>query len=147
MPDIMHMLDCKSVTALVLGGALHYLLQDGRLGSNRGERLATLNGRLKRWYNANLGSNRLPPIRPGNLVADGWADLHGPTIKAANTRGAARLFRDIWRDYARPANDRDAAISELLNSLVALYDALYGGADVLSGQPDRPYPGCVSDLW
>ena len=44
--DIMHCMDCKGVSSIVFGSMLQYVVQDGRLGRNQGERLDTFNREL-----------------------------------------------------------------------------------------------------
>ena len=86
-------MDCKGVTALVLGGVIHYLLRDARLGANQEERIVAINGLMKEWYNDHPGHHRMPRILLKKCVADGWANLSGPAIKAANTRAAVPVFQ------------------------------------------------------
>ena len=124
-PDLMHMMDCKGVTATVLGGLLHYLLTNVLLGSNRDIRLATINAKMKEWYDAHPGSHRIPRILMGNTTLNGWAELHGPAIKAANTRSAVGPFKAIWAEYARADDELDSNASVVINSLATFYDILY----------------------
>jgi len=121
----MHMMDCKGVTATVLGGLLHYLLTNVLLGSNRDIRLATINAKMKEWYDAHPGSHRIPRILMGNTTLNGWAELHGPAIKAANTRSAVGPFKAIWAEYARADDELDSNASVVINSLATFYDILY----------------------
>eukprot|EP00959_Pyramimonas_sp_CCMP1952_P207479 4340050-Pyramimonas_sp.AAC.1 len=66
------------------------------LGRSRPDRLQRVNQYMVDWYADHPGTNRLPELKATNVrMADGWADLHGITIKVANTRAAAPLFRDM----------------------------------------------------
>jgi len=126
-PDLMHMMDCKGVAALVLGGIIHYLLVDARLGANRELRLARINTEMAEWYNAHPGHHRMPRILLTNCVgSDGWANLGGPAIKAANTRAAAQPFQAIWHRYAVAGHAEDAAITKVIDNLADFYSILYG---------------------
>ena len=64
----------------MLGGLIHYMLSNDDLGSNKSERLLTINEEAEAWYAAHPGSNRMPDILPKNCVSDGWAILEGAAI-------------------------------------------------------------------
>ena len=92
--DLMHVMDCKGVTASVWGSVLAALCSDPAVGRNQQARLHRVNLFMKAWYSNHPGTCRLPPLHLGNLFLEGWADLHGSAIKAviAITREAAPLF-------------------------------------------------------
>lgn len=77
------------------------------------------------WYKRRPGSHRLPRIRVGNLVNDGWADLHGPGIKAANTRAAAGFFEDIAARYLSGGDKYGTHIVQVARSLNQFYTIIY----------------------
>ena len=81
---------------------------------------------IQYFINQRPGSNRFPRIRPGNVrMDDGWSELHGPTIKAANTKGFVPCCRDIARLYFTSGTDADQAVINLLGALSQLYRLLY----------------------
>ena len=41
----------------------------------------------------------MPKILEKNLVLNQWGELHGPAIKAANTRACAPWLRDLCRQH------------------------------------------------
>ena len=124
-PDLMHMMDCKGVTAVVLGGILHILPRDARVGPNQNARLALINAKLKEWYDDHPGSNRMPRILLNNVTADGWADIHGPAIKAACTRSAVGPFRAIWNEYKRADSRYHTDATSVIDNLAEFYNILY----------------------
>ena len=123
--DLMHLLDCKGVAAITFGGLLTFLLSLRTLGPNRHARLAAVNAWATSWYDARPGSHRLPRIKESHLRIGGWAELHGPNVKAANTRHAAPLFADLARTYLTEITDRDVAARTVAIKLAELYDVLY----------------------
>ena len=123
---LMHLADCKGVSSLAFGSVLENLLRRPSLGDNRGDRLVAVNAFMAQWYRDRPGSHRLPPLRLGNVRAqDGWADLHGPNIKAANTRSAAPLFRDLVRRYCDGSDEGDASMIIICDGLADYYGELY----------------------
>ena len=125
-PDLMHMMDCKGVAAYVCGGILSFLLTDARLGPNKEIRLDLVNTLLAGWYDAHPGTHRLPPLALSHTTSDGWADMCGPAIKAANTRASVPAFKDIWSRYAVPGDERHGNVTDVITSLTEFYNILYG---------------------
>ena len=124
--DAMHNNDCKGVSNLAMGSTLAVLLSSWRVGRTRPERLATLNAAMREWYSQRPGSHRLPKIRMSNLVdSSGWADLNGPMIKAANSRAAVPMIRDLSYIYLPGDNDRNQCIHKLLDNLTEYYELIY----------------------
>ena len=50
--DLMHLMDCKGVTAIVAGSVLGILVRRPALGANKAERLVTINQHRADWYAA-----------------------------------------------------------------------------------------------
>ena len=122
----MHNNDCKGVSSLAMGSTLAVLMSSWRVGRTKAERLAKLNAAMREWYTQRPGSHRLPKIRENNLVgAQGWADLNGPMIKAANSRSAVPMIRDLSYMYLSDDNDRNRCIHRLLDNLTAYYETIY----------------------
>lgn len=126
MLDAMHVLDCKGVAATVFGSLLGMLVRSPRLGANQNARLRNINARMLAWYCAHPGSHRLPPIFLSNLTnKDGWHDLTGPTVKAANTRAAAPFFATLAREQmtdGSPLHQTVCAVTKHLADLYGLMD-------------------------
>ena len=130
--DIMHLLDCKGVAAWTFGGLLHHLLRDDRLGPNREERLAVINSRRASWYTNRPGSHIMPKIFMASCKNNGWADLSGPAIKAAVTRGAAGFFQSLCHEFYAGDTAFDVAIRAVLDNLAAIYKLFYESPMFLS---------------
>ena len=126
--DLMHLADCKGASAIAFGSVLELLLKRCDLGRNRAERMAVVNRWMTNWYDQNPGQHRLPELRqPSNVrQADGWADLHGPTVKAANTRAAAPLIRDLAAEFFGRDLEFDRRIVAVSAKLAEFYELLYG---------------------
>lgn len=68
---------------------LHLSKRHGPLpGPNSDARMDFLNADIKEYYKVNKAStSRLPKLLHSNIVEpSGWAELHGPLVKASNTR-------------------------------------------------------------
>ena len=92
MLDVMHVMDCKGVAATIVGSILSLLITYPSIGPNQASRFEKLNQFASDWHDANPRNSRLPPFTKPSITSDGWAFLHGPTVKAAMTRQTAPLF-------------------------------------------------------
>eukprot|EP00959_Pyramimonas_sp_CCMP1952_P237961 4972750-Pyramimonas_sp.AAC.1 len=90
------------------------------------DRLAKINSDMSARYASRPGSNRLPRITKNMLASDGWANLHGPTVKAANTRQAAPAFKDLGDRYLGNSR-KDVSIKAVLTTLAAIYSIMWDG--------------------
>ena len=50
--DLMHLMDCKGVTAIVAGSVLGILVRRPALGANKAARLVAINQHRADWYTA-----------------------------------------------------------------------------------------------
>ena len=123
--DLMHMMDCKGVAAIVFGAILARLSKDPALGTNIGVRLNLINEKLKDLYKCRPGSHRLPKIAQGNLFVNGWAVFHGPGIKAANTRAASGFVKDLSAEYLCHGSDFDKHMASVARLLDEFYSIIY----------------------
>ena len=123
----MHLVDCAGVASLLYGGILFLLCSDARVGNSRAARLRAINERREEHYDNRPGVSRLPNIWWGNVVADGWAVLHGPIFKAAILRHAAPFFSELVQHYCTAATARDTCLCHVASSLDAFYNILYSG--------------------
>ena len=93
-------MDHRGVTA-ILGGSLFVELirKEARLGPNQEVRLQSINVEIDKYYETHTVSSQLKNIRVENLTLDGkfssWAVLHGPIVKAANTRHTAPILYEL----------------------------------------------------
>jgi hypothetical protein len=124
-PDLMHMMDCKGVSSIVYGSVLARLIRAPELGANIASRLKLINLKLAAWYERRPGSLRLPRIAHSNVFANGWADLHGPAIKAANTRKASGFFSELSAEYLGHGSDFDQHMASAAKLLHEFYSIIY----------------------
>ena len=66
--------------------------------------------------------------------ANGWADLHSPVVKEANTRAAAPLFSFLCRTYFDGAAPLHVALRECAVSLSGIYACLYGSPMIMTAE-------------
>ena len=69
-----------------------------------------------------------------NLTSAGWAQLHGPAIKAAATRSCAPWLRQLCVDFLAPDTERNRLVLQLATDLVAFYEILYATGRFLSDE-------------
>ena len=122
--DTMHAIDCKGVAASILGSICSTFMSDDRLGPNRAARLALINARKNSWYDHHPGRARLPDIKSSSIYLDGWAELHGPSMKAAMTRKAAPFFQELVQEFLSDGSEHHRWILEVVSNLNKLYACL-----------------------
>ena len=66
-------------------------------GTTVEERLAFLNADIAAFYSMQRVQNNLPVLKESHLRADGFPELHGPGIKAANTRALLPFVVELQR--------------------------------------------------
>lgn len=123
--DLMHLADCKGVAAIVFGSLLWFLLRCPRLGMRQDLRLRAVIDIMQRFYDEHPGTHRLPPIRLSNVLLDGWAELHGPTVKAANTRAAAPVFAHLAMRFFTEDTPLHVSLRAVTAKLKEFYDIVY----------------------
>ena len=87
---------------------------------------------MRQWYDDHPGTHRLPKITLPMLEYDGWADLHGPAIKAANTRQAAPLFAAMTAEFCSEPNELDIQLREVTTKLNEFYQCIAAAGMFLS---------------
>ena len=106
--DILHLFDHHGITSTAVACIwnAHIVTDciDGILpGNNQQERLDFLNAEIVAYYGLYRVSHKLPCLKLSNLISDGWPDLHGPTVKAANTRAVVPYVKESQQS-ARDSN-------------------------------------------
>lgn len=111
--------------ATTFGSSRTLLLAGVALGRNMAERLEAVDVHATSWYDARLGSRRLLRIMVPNLRIDGWAEIHGPNAKAANTRATTPLFAAIVEQCPTAPTPRGEAARTGARKLAELDEAFY----------------------
>ena len=123
--DAMHLLDCKGVTSSMAGSLLILLVRDVRLGPNQQSRMDLINIKLRGFYSRNKDAYKLPKLKLQNLTrADGWAEMSGPAIKAAQTKACAPFLRELADEYFDTDTFEDLAIRTLFSCLEKFYNLM-----------------------
>ena len=113
--DLMHCLDHHGVWGRVFGSTVWFVVSnDGvpTLGDTQQRRLDVINQLLAMWYK-NEGSGvtaRIDRLNANSLVPAGtahYADLRGPTIKAANTRQAMPFLATLAEKHLTDNENTD----------------------------------------
>ena len=126
--DIMHLLDCKGVTAIVIGGCLYISLREPALGHNLQARMDTINTLRKTHYENRGGVSRLPKLLLSNCTSsDGWAVLSGKAIKAAMTRQSLPFWSELVHRYCISDAPKHRNLRSLVDSLSEIYRVFYTG--------------------
>ena len=123
----MHCVDCKGVAGIVFGGMVSILLDRLALGRSRADRMEQLRVWAKDWYDRHPGVAKLPELKVKLVVTEGdqWCELHGVSVKAANTRAAAPLFRDMCAVHFASDSAEDISVTAMATSLCKFYEVLY----------------------
>ena len=104
-----------------------------RLGPNQQARLDNINKQMVEYFDGHLVSSRLPKLFLSNLVQKGWSGLHGPLLKAANTRHVVPFAELLAAKYFdTPGDAYHKAIRKMVGSLNGIYDILYSGGIFLT---------------
>jgi hypothetical protein len=135
--DIMHLLDHHGVTSLIAGNliAIHVRDRDGILpGSTIDDRLDFFNSDMRACNSVSGVRNRLPPLRQSNLTGDsGYPDLHGPLVKASNTRSLVPYLVDLQERavsaYPTPQNRH---MLKVVKAVHLIYETLYAAGYFLT---------------
>ena len=121
--DSMHVFDCKGAASTIFGSVLSTLVRDVRLGANQQQRLDLINTRLRSFYSRNPKLHKLPKITLNNLEgSNGWAELVGSAIKAAQTRAAAPFFAELAREFFNSDTPEDLNTCRATSSMRDIYD-------------------------
>ena len=129
----MQVADCKGVTALVLGSIVSLLLADDRLGTSKDVRLQLINTMIAEYFDQQPGTHRLPPLRLASVTSDAWGNLHGPVIKAANTRAAGPAFRGLCHRWFDRGTLSDNSMRLAIDAPHEFYEVLHNELMFVSG--------------
>ena len=132
--DIMHLHDCKGAWSILEGGVLWLLVnRETRLGNSQEARMQAINVRKNQWYRDHAVHNRMPDIKVTNLMAaNGYAELSGPAIKAANTRGLLHFVKALADEFFDHGTVYDKAITKLLTAGTGILGVFYAAGTFLT---------------
>ena len=122
--DYMHICDVHGCNAIIYGSLICILLLDPRLGRTKAARLHSVNKFMAEWYEENPGVAKLPHVIESNLKLNHWSEMHGPAIKAANSRNAAPLFSALAREHFDELTEEGRHILIVTSKLEEWYAAL-----------------------
>ena len=97
-------------------------MQDLRLGANQDQRLSFLNGRMASFLAGK--KSKMPPFRLSNLILKGWGNLHGQTVKSANSRTLAPWFAELAEEFLGDSPEHKS-IKKLTATLRDIYALIY----------------------
>ena len=145
--DSMHVFDCKGTASTIFGSVLSTLVRDVRLGANQQQRLDLINTRLRSFYSRNPKLHKLPKITLNNLEgSNGWAELVGSAIKAAQTRAAAPFFAELAREFFNSDTPEDLNTCRVTSSMSDIYEIIAGGAMFLTQDELRRFGDAVDEF-
>ena len=130
--DAIHVLDHHGVCAIVVASTLRKVVKShAPFGPTQEARLGVINAKLKRHNRVRKPSAFVNRIAMRHLTLNGWAELHGPVIKASVCRHLATFRLEIATECFTSGSSHDMAERQANESLNALYDTMYGASNFL----------------
>ena len=124
--DGMHVFDHHGTSSVIAGSTLQELVSNCvALGANQAARMSKINAEMKVYFDTHIVSSRMPPLRLKHLKLDGWGELHGPLVKAANTRHFMPFLQQLANRYLNSGSPYYTAINKLIEHANGVYHALY----------------------
>ena len=127
----MHVSDLKGVCAIAAGSLMHGLVRrEARLGANQELRMAAINDFIMDEYKTTIVSSRVPALTIDNVsggTLDQHPHLHGPLIKAANTRPLMPIMEKLARKYHDSGSVFDKAVIQVFSHMCGFYAVMYAG--------------------
>jgi len=145
--DVLHLADHYGISSHIVANIFWSHVHAASLvlpGATQEARLDFLNGDIRAFYSGNGVEARVPTLKLSNLKRDGFPELHGNGIKAANTRALVPFAVDLQRRAVRmhPIVDNKHAL-KVVESLDKFYEVIYGADYFLT---DAEYRLLVSAL-
>ena len=127
--DLLHLFDHHGVAGHVIANiiAMHVIDKAHVVpGSSQEQRLAFVNEDIKGFYSTQHVPHRMPPIKMSNLLLRGFPELHGPAIKAANTKALVPFVLDLQRRaVAQDPSMLNRQAYKVVQSLARAYEIMY----------------------
>ena len=144
--DTMHVFDHKGAAAIVLGGTIWALLREPSLGNTIQARLDRFNRELKVFNQGHTFSSKMPPLRYENIVSttlNDWVVLHGPLVKAANTRHLCPYVMLKATEHFQTGSQWHVVLVGLISTLCEMYDCMYSAGTFLSDAQHEGFSDAV----
>ena len=125
--DLMHVIDHRGKAGCVAASVLIDLVRrENRLGRIQADRLAKINELLKEWNRNHLVSSAIGHLELQNLTQEnGWAMLHGPYIKAANTRHLLPFVESLCLRFYDVDDEYCKSVKEVVCRLNCVFAIVY----------------------
>ena len=135
--DTMHCLDHRGVSGIVAGSVFSDLtVTRQELGATRAQRMAEIDRKKDVWFATHVVSSKMPKLFLKNIQFGGgscWCELHGPLVKAANTRHLMPFVDALVREmYGERTDDWSVSTVVVCSNLCKVYDILYSSDMFLS---------------
>ena len=116
--------------SIAIGSTLKDLVDNcPDLGRNQDARLQCLNERMKHFQqNVHRTKHKMPPLRKQDLTTDGWHQLSGRLIKAANTRSMIPWMKNLVNEMYDANDAHGKAVIDLFDSFDEVERLLYGAS-------------------
>lgn len=146
--DSMHVVDCNGLAAHCLGNLFVEIIRDKQWGPlTKDEALSELNRRIKQYYNEYGVQRRMPPLSMGNLVdtsaeTTSFPFLHGPGVKAANTKALLHFGRILAEELDDGGEARRRRF-KTFRALVRFNEIIESQPMFLSGSAHQELCQCI----
>ena len=145
--DVMHVLDHHGTTAIAVASTLKKAIKTSlTLGPNQDARLAAINAKLRDFNRARPSSRMLKRFTHKNMDLDGWAELHGPLIKASVCRHLAPFSQLIANELFASGSVHDVAVRQANDSICKMYIILYSSGMFCTAVEKADFDSAVGPL-
>ena len=125
----MHCKDLKGVIAIAAGSLLqHLVLHYAVLGVSQQDRLDELNRRMRTYQTdaATRAEHKMPLFRLTDLKTNGWHQISGVLVKAANTRALVPWLKHLADTVLSPHGAFTKAMRKVFHGLGEADRIMYG---------------------
>ena len=142
----MHIIDLRGVIAIAGGSLIWKIISSiNSLGTTQDGRLEEVNAMMKEFQSGGT-THRMPPLKKSNLRLDGWAQLSGPIIKAANTRALLPFLEFLANKFFGAHGAYASSIRKVFSSLVQIQKIFYASGQFLEDDAKDQFKKAVLRL-
>ena len=127
--DLLHLLDHHGVASHVVANVIANFVEQASEtvpGESQESRLNFINDDIRGFYTDRHVQNRMPPLKIANLYMNGFPELHGPAVKAANTRALVQYAMCLQdRSTAADPSSENRHCLKVAQSLSDAYELMY----------------------